>query len=396
MFPTLPLSYCTNVHPGLTVSEVEAGLRRYTGPLNEQVGPLAAGLWLAESVIDELQNAEQLSRLKHTLSDLGLVCYTLNAFPQGNFHSERVKEAVYRPNWSTVERLNYTRNCANALVELMPDGVEGSLSTVPLGFKADDVDEGACIEHIVEMARHLDDLHDDTGKVVRLAIEPEPCCVLETTDETVAFFGRLFNAADRLNVGDAVRRHIGVCYDVCHQSVEFEDVIASIQKLESAGIRIVKVHISCAIESDPADSIQRATLAKFAEPRYLHQTFGRSSGGAIGHVIDLTAEICEKPPMELADAKVWRTHFHVPVDAESVGPLRTTRPDLKRALRAVYRLPYPPHLEIETYTWNVLLDEPAVELVDGLANEVNATRVLLVDATRPEAKPEGTMVSLGS
>lgn len=393
MFPSLPISYCTNVHPGLSVDEVINGLTCYTGPLNERVGPIAAGLWLAEPVIDELADANALSRLRETLSSLGLVCYTLNAFPQGNFHSERVKEAVYRPNWSTDDRLNYTQRCAQTLAQLMPEGIEGSLSTVPLGFKADDVDEAACIERILQLARLLDDLHDDTGRVIRLAIEPEPCCVLETTDETVAFFNRLFEVAESAGIEEAARRHIGVCYDVCHQSVEFEDVVGSIRKLESAGIRIAKVHISCAIESSPDSPEQMHALAQFAEQRYLHQTFARHANGAIGHVRDLVEDTCTNPPSELAGAKTWRTHYHVPVNSEFVGPLSTTRPDLRRALGAVHRLPYAPHLEIETYTWNVLPGEQ-VELVDGLVAEVTSTRQLLEEAQRPEEKPSGQVVSL--
>ena len=105
MFATLPISYCTNVHPGLTVAEVIDRLREYTGPLNKRVGPIAAGLWLAETVVQELAGSSARESFAATLRDLDLVCYTLNAFPQGDFHSESVKEAVYRPDWSTNERL---------------------------------------------------------------------------------------------------------------------------------------------------------------------------------------------------------------------------------------------------------------------------------------------------
>ena len=52
---TLPLSYCTNVHPGRTVSEINAGLSRYTAVASEGLAfPVAAGLWLAASVAQEL------------------------------------------------------------------------------------------------------------------------------------------------------------------------------------------------------------------------------------------------------------------------------------------------------------------------------------------------------
>ena len=396
MFPTLPISYCTNVHPGTTLAEVVDGLRSYTGPLNATAGPVAAGLWLAESVMDELRDAGSRAVLAKTLGDLDLVCYTLNAFPQGNFHQKRVKEDVYRPTWADAARLEYTSQCARVLSELLPDGVEGSLSTVPLGHPADAGEgfEAACVANLLELTRRLDDLHDETGRVVRLAVEPEPCCVLETVPQTCDFFGRLFEAADAAGLSEAAARHLGVCYDVCHHAVEFEDAFDCVRRYRDAGVRINKVHVSCALEADPADAAQRSALAAFAEPRYLHQTFARSRSGEVARVLDLTAEFCDAPPDGFAEAAVWRTHFHVPVNAESVGGLRTTRPELGRALRAVHELPYAPHVEVETYTWGVLPGEKP-DLVAGLSAEVRAAREMVEAASRPAEKPAGPMVTLG-
>ncbi|MFO1093263.1 MAG: metabolite traffic protein EboE [Planctomycetaceae bacterium] len=381
---TLPLSYCTNVHPAQTVADVVAGLDSYSGRVRENCGmPLAAGLWLAAPVIAELRaDQKQTENLRIALTRNGLVCYTLNAFPYGDFHSERVKENVYHPDWTTDARREYTRDCATILAELLLDGVEGSISTVPLGFKGastatDFVDR--CIANLLALARFLDDLHDASGRVIRLAIEPEPLCVLETTPETTAFFSTLFDRAATAGELEIAQRHLGVCYDVCHQSVEFEDVAQSIRDLRSAGVRINKVHITCAVrlEKPAENSAGRAALADFAEPRYLHQTFARSAEGQIVHRTDLDAPLCESPPTEFRDAPEWRIHFHVPVNAESLGPLQTTRGDLRRALKAVAELDYAPHLEVETYTWHVLPGQQRPTLVDGLTAEMQATRDLL-------------------
>ena len=381
MFATLPLSYCTNVHPGLTTDAVIDGLSRYTAPLRQAVGPIAAGLWLPDAVTRDLTaDRSALARLRKCLAESELPVYTLNAFPFGDFHSSVVKDAVYRPDWSDPARLDYTLRCASLLAELMPDGVEGSISTVPLGYKRHDRTrspefEPAAIAALIDCAAELDDLHDETGRVIRLAIEPEPHCVLETTDETVAFFGRLLAAAGESE--PVVRKHIGVCYDVCHQAVEFEDVVASLRRLRDAEIRINKVHLSCAIElTDPTDPTQRDALAAYVEPRYLHQTFAQQADRTVTSRPDLTAELCRSPPPELHDARRWRVHFHVPVDADRIGPLRTTRPDLSRALAAVRSLAYAPHLEVETYTWSVLPGEEP-DLLAGLAAEMRATRRLL-------------------
>ncbi len=385
---SLPLSYCTNVHPGLTVAQVERGLTEFTVPAGQRFGsPLAAGLWLAQPVIRELlTQPDGAKRFAARVAELGLCTYTLNAFPFGDFHSERVKENVYLPDWTQPSRLEYSWDCVRVLAELiratLPAGAEGSLSTVPLGFKtlASATNfEINCIANLIEFARRLARLEAETGQTIRLAIEPEPCCVLETTAETIAFFRRLRDRAASDGALDAVERHLGVCYDVCHQSVEFEDVAESIASLARENIRINKVHITCALQvmNPGSNADAREALAHFVEPRYLHQTFARSPSGEVRRVLDLTTELARTPPSEFATADCWRVHFHVPVDAEKVGPLETTRADLKKALDAVTNLAYAPHLEVETYTWNVLPGGDKPDLATGLARELSATRDLL-------------------
>ncbi len=384
----LPLSYCTNLHPGRTVAEVEDGLTQFTVPARVRFGsPLAAGLWLAQPVIRELlAMPNHVNCFAERVRELGLCTYTLNAFPFGDFHSERVKENVYIPDWTQTSRLEYTWDCARVLAQLicttMPSGTDGSLSTVPLGFKAFSTAadfESNCTRNLIELARRLSRLEMETGQSIRLAIEPEPCCVLESTAETVEFFRRLRGRAANEKTLDAVERYLGVCYDVCHQAVEFEDVTESIATLSRERIRINKVHITCALQvSRPAENVAaREALSHFVEPRYLHQTFARSSSGEVRRIIDLTTDLCRSPDALFANADAWRIHFHVPVDAEQIGPLQTTRAELKQALAAVAKLDDSPHLEVETYTWNVLPGADKPDLVTGLARELSATRSLL-------------------
>lgn len=386
---SLPLSYCTNVHAGRSVAEVEAGLDRYTVAVRERFGqPLAAGLWLARSVTHELTaTPDGLQRFGEGLRRRGLTCHTLNAFPYGDFHSERVKENVYLPDWSQPARRDYTAQCSVVLALLMSDGAEdGSISTLPLGFKGFAHPAGfidACMDNLLAIAHSLAGLRRTTGKTIRLAIEPEPMCVLETTAETVSFFERLFARADSLGIGDAARTHLGMCYDVCHQAVEFEEPAECVAAIDRAGVRINKVHVSCALQLDrPAENEEgRAALRRYVEPRYLHQTTARGSDGTVLRFVDLDATFCADPPLEFRDADCWRVHFHVPVDAECIGPLATTRPDLRKALTAVARLDYAPHLEVETYTWEVMPGRQAVDLAEALANEMSAARAM-VEAAR--------------
>ena len=382
-FSPHPVSYCTNVHPGQTVDEVLAGLQQFTAPVRKRTGELAAGLWLARPVVTELLDDEsQLEALDRCLQDSELSCYTLNTFPYGNFHDARVKENVYLPDWTDDRRWFYTQDCARVLARLLPSGVEGSLSTVPLGFKGFDYTDDfveQCTQPLIELARFLEALESETGRTIRLAIEPEPYCLLETTDETLQFFDLLLARAADDGSLESVRKHIGVCYDICHQAVEFEDVADSIHRLDEAGIRLAKIHISSAVrlENPAEDEAARQALDRYLEPRYLHQTLGRNNDGQIVRMIDLTEDLALNPSGDFLQADEWRVHFHVPVDAESLGPLGTTRNSIRSALSAVKELDYAPHLEVETYTWEVLPDGESTPLVEGLTAEILATRELL-------------------
>ena len=380
---SLPLGYCTNVHPGRSLQEVVAGLDRFAVPIQTRLGrPIAVGLWLAAPVMQEIRRNPALAGcLVHGLPDRGLACYTMNAFPYGDFHSSRVKEKVYLPDWSAPERLEYTVQCAQFLTTCLPDSAEGSISTLPLGFKAAAVPpdfDRQCLDQLIELARQLAALQEQTGKTVRIAIEPEPFCRIETTPEAVAFFQRLWKRSADVGCEAVVREHLGLCYDVCHQAVEFEDAGESIAAFSAAGVRIVKVQISCAIEcpSPASDPAVRQALLNYVEPRYLHQTMAKGGEGTVHRASDLTPELVQSPPPAFAEATPWRVHFHVPVDAETIGPLRTTRSELKTAFAAIARLAETPHLEVETYTWEVLPGE-SPDLVAGLSREIEATTELI-------------------
>ncbi|MFK7817677.1 MAG: metabolite traffic protein EboE [Planctomycetaceae bacterium] len=392
------ISYCTNVHAGRTVAEVDSGLDEFTVKVREQSGrPLAAGLWLARSVVSELLAEDgAVERFRDRLIERDLPCYTLNTFPFGDFHSERVKENVYLPDWSTKARRQYTVDCATVLASLLPEGVEGSMSTLPLGGRMNTPDDPAnfhqnCFQQLVQTAQSLKAIFEETGKLIRLAVEPEPCCEMSSIpDQAVPLFRRLREYAADQNALDEVNRYIGLCFDVCHQAVEFEDVAASIDLLVENEIRINKVHISNAIElQNPETNLEgRSALVRFVEPRYLHQTFAKTSDGRLLTRTDLESKDVLRQPSDYTDfdrVPAWRVHFHVPVNAEELGPLKTTRTELRRAISRVEKLDYAPHLEIETYTWEVLPDGKFVELVTGLCQEIEATHELLAEARNRDA-----------
>jgi sugar phosphate isomerase/epimerase len=380
---SLPLGYCTNVHPAQTLAALLDGLDRYTVPVMRRVGrPLAAGLWLARPVVDEvLCTADGVARLAAALAERGLTTYTLNAFPYGDFHAPRVKHQVYFPDWTSRERLSYTEHCATVLAGLLPEGGDGSISTLPLGYKwpgqPQHISEAA--DQLTRCALTLARIAADTGRTIRLAIEPEPFCRIETTAEAVAFFDVLWGAASARGAEAAVREHIGVCYDVCHQAVEFEDPAASVAALARAGVRVNKVQVSCAIELDrPAENAAGlAALRRYVEPRYLHQVYARLPGGRTVGTADLSTDFLSDPGPEFLAADAWRVHFHIPVDVDRIEPLGTTRAAIAPTLAAVAGLDYAPHVEVETYTWTVLPGDGPPDLVTGLARELDATQKLV-------------------
>jgi sugar phosphate isomerase/epimerase len=352
------LTYCTNIHAGESWPDIRASLEGFLPAIKAEVSPgapIGVGLRLSGIAADALASPDALAELKAFLDREGLYVFTLNAFPYGPFHGTRVKEEVYQPDWTTPERLRFTNLAADIQARLLPDGMAGSVSTVPGTFKplatpgAVDRIADAMLQHCA----HLVELERRTGKRITLAVEPEPYCFLETIEETIAFWQeRLLPAAAASGLGeDAVRRHLGVCYDVCHAAVEYEDPVGSLEALARAGIRVTKLQLSAAIRVPVVDSNTEALLRPFDVGVYLHQTIERRDGRLTRHP-DLG------PAFEALRAGQaggeWRVHCHVPVFLHRYGELRSTQDFLAEILAWCRRHHVSDHLEAETYTWDVL------------------------------------------
>ncbi|NUT49078.1 MAG: metabolite traffic protein EboE [Saccharothrix sp.] len=345
----MTLSYCTNVHPAEDLPGVLAQLDRYAVPVRERLGAeLGVGLWLSARVARTLaEDEESRAGLREALAARGLVVRTLNAFPYGGFHEEVVKHRVYHPDWSTVARRDYTLDCATVLADLLPEGGAGSISTLPLAWRHPWTpdDHTTALTRLAETAAALRALAERTGRTVRLAVEPEPGCVIDDVADAV-----------RLLAGQVDAEFVGVCLDTCHLAVSFADPVAAVRSITGAGLRVVKVQASAALElPDPTHA--ETALGAFAEPRYLHQV--RTAGG--GAVDDLPEAFTVLPRDE-----PWRVHFHVPLHADPPAPLRSTTDVLRQALREVGP---GADVEVETYTWSVL-PGGVEDLAGGIAAEL--------------------------
>ena len=291
--PPIHLMYCLNVHSGESWQEVFAGIRVKALAVRERVAfgkPFALGLRLGAAAAQELARPEPLAEFKNFLQEHDLYVTAINGFPYGRFHGVGVKEQVYRPDWTTDERLEYTLLLARLLAELLPSGAAGSISTVPVSFRTwvqDDSARQAVRSRLLALGRELGRLYDSTGRRIHVGLEPEPACCLETTEETVAFFNELFRAAPALGFDENVlRRHLGVCLDTCHLAVGFEDPAAALDRFKAEGLRISRIQLSAAPKVQGWEQAEEA-LSKFDEPTYLHQVTARFPDGTLKKWTDL-------------------------------------------------------------------------------------------------------------
>ncbi|HMP80025.1 MAG TPA: metabolite traffic protein EboE [Pirellulaceae bacterium] len=357
----ISFGYCTNVYPGITLADVLANIERFGRDTREvtQGGKdnCPIGLWLAESAVNELSDPKCIEQLQQVLSQFGLTAQTFNGFPQQDFHQPVVKHRVYQPNWTDTSRLAFTCKLADILAQLLEEGQTGTISTLPIAWgqprlSISEIEFAA--RQLLAFAECADRIYATTGRTIRLCLEPEPGCMLQVSGDVVSFL----NDYVLRHCGNEtqVRRHLAICHDVCHAAVMFEAQADAIARYLNAGWDIAKVQISSALAVDFSNRSQAEVsalvthLARFAEPRYLHQTCVNGN------------ELFEDLPIAIERAPrvgTWRTHFHVPIFARELpGGLATTQADIGRCVAALLPNADQIHWEIETYAWQVLPDPP--------------------------------------
>ena len=376
----MQLGYCTNVHAGSNLTTTQANLLKYACNVKKQFSPdapMGVGLWLAAPAAASLQDQSQLADFREWLEQQELVPFTLNGFPYGNFHSEVVKHEVYKPTWFSRDRLTYTTNLVDALHGLLPEGMEGSISTLPIAWDRKSMTPAQWVQtsqQLLQLCRYLHQLEQETGRLIYVCLEPEPGCVLDIAKDIIDLFTERLLPFDDDNI---VTRYLRICHDVCHSAVMFESQADVLNRYQQLGIRIGKVQISSAVRVN-FDSIapeQRSAalkqLAHFDEPRYLHQTSVQEPSGETRFYEDLNLAL--DTVTQTTDLKsTWSIHFHVPVYLPSLGLLGTTQTDILECLRACKSMPELKHYEVETYAWNVLPKEHQVDnLASGIAEEMN-------------------------
>ncbi|MCF7763265.1 MAG: metabolite traffic protein EboE [Verrucomicrobia bacterium] len=349
----LHLAYSTNIHRGENWDETFAGLEQYTLKVRDQVcptEPYAIGLRLGDLASRELSEPATLSRFQKWLEQHNCYVFTVNGFPYGRFHGGRVKEQVYVPDWTTCERLEYTKRLFDLLAQLVPPGVEGSVSTSPCSFKEFIQSHGqvkAMRDNLWRCIDHIAALSESTGKPLHLGLEPEPLCFLETSQETVDFFDQM--RADRPQ-DSSINRFLGMNYDTCHLAVEFEEPAEALARLAAHEVKISKLHFSSALKVQ-ANSEVRQALTSFVDDVYLHQVVSRGPDSSLTRYRDLDEALARTKASE----DEWRIHFHIPLPSPPTGLFGNTADHILGVMDHLKQNPtLCSHLEIETYTWEVM------------------------------------------
>jgi len=373
------LSYCTNIHPGESWDDTFSAIQTYTPRVKEllKAEKFGIGLRLSNEAIFGW-NETRLDNFKHWLQQEGMYVFTINGFPYGDFHHVRVKDRVHHPDWLSRERVDYTVRLVNILAKLLPADSDGGISTSPVSYRFwhRDINQAMqdAIAHFMQVTDTMIRMEKETGKYIHIDIEPEPDGILENSSEFIHFYNDfllklgvpILQKMGWENAEEKIRRHVQCCYDVCHFAVEFEEGGEVIDQLEAEGIGIGKMQISAALRAslDRGPASVYDALEEFEEDTYLHQAVGKK-GDQLYKYRDLDELLRERPELDEV-----RSHFHVPIFINEYGLLHSTQDAIRKVLSKWSEKPFSRHLEVETYTWNVLPPDLVEQLPVSIAREL--------------------------
>ena len=387
------LTYCTNIHPGERWSEVQESLQTYLPPIREALSPdqpFGIGLRLSNLATEDILTGNQLECFGAWLAENNYYVFTMNAFPYGGFHRQRVKDEVHQPDWTTPERLHYTLRAFDVLAKLLPSGMEGGISTSPLSYKLWHTDRAAldtvrkqATHQLAQVAEYLYRLRQTTGKLLHLDLEPEPDGLLENTQEVIDYFNKWLlpqgipYLQQQLGISPdeaerCLRTHLQLCYDVCHFAVGYEHPREVFARWQQEGINIGKIQISAALQAELPASVAarqpaRQAFESLVESTYLHQVVARTADHQLIRYNDLPNALRH---INEPQVRAWRTHFHVPIFVSEYGALAATQSDIQEVLTILREEPLTQHLEVETYTWEVLPAAIRTGLAESIIREL--------------------------
>jgi hypothetical protein len=399
------LTYCSNIHQGEKWSEHFAKLKESIPVIKKKISPVepfGIGLRLANSASLELRKQENFEEFKNWLAENDCYVFTMNGFPYGGFHNTVVKDQVHAPDWLSPDRVAYTIRLAQILASLLPEGVDGGISTSPLSYKFWHKEDSlpstfeTATFNLLQVVDQLIRIKRATGKLIHIDIEPEPDGLLGNGKQFLQWYMQYLlplgipYVQERYSINEdeassMIREHIQLCYDVCHFAVGFEDHAHMIEEIRSLGIKTGKIQISAALKSTLPENIKDRTpfidaFKKFNEPVYLHQVVAMQKDGNLLDYPDLAVALNDALNPEVVE---WRAHYHVPLFISSYGVLQSTQADIRKVLSIHDHNMFTFHLEVETYTWDVLPDDMRLPVNDSIIREMQ----WVIDIIRHESTP---------
>ncbi|TGL75642.1 metabolite traffic protein EboE [Leptospira jelokensis] len=390
------LTYCTNIHPGESWVDHFQELRIHLPLIKKEISPnqpMGIGLRLSNEASLSLIEENQLLEFQNWLEQESFYVIGINGFPYGGFHTDVVKEAVYQPDWSDQNRIEYTQRLFTILMELLPANEEGGVSTVPLSYLYFDtnvndrnVRKSKSTEQIIQTLLTLIRIQKATGKTLHLDIEPEPDgmlgCFLDwviwyTSDLLPAAFPVLMDefGFDSQSAEEQTKNHIRLCLDVCHLAVTYEVNPFLFSELKRLGIKVGRIQVSSALKVKFQENVGELlhSLKPFDEKKYLHQVVAITKDGEKRSYRDLNLAL-DAGANRLDE---WRIHFHVPIFLETYGTFLSTQEELKLVLTEHKKDHLSHILEVETYTWNVLPKNSQLPIDKSIIRELKWLRSFL-------------------
>ncbi|MDQ6479705.1 metabolite traffic protein EboE [Dyadobacter sp. LHD-138] len=384
------LTYCSNIHPGEKWDDHFKALQENIPYIRQQLAPgqpFALGLRIANEASIELSKPERLAEFKNWLAEQNVYVTVINGFPYGGFHATRVKDDVHTPDWTTADRVEYTKRLFTILSQILPVDTEGGVSTPPLSYrlwwKTEEAKRNTidiATKHILAIIDHLITIEKESGKVMHLHIEPEPDGILDNTVDFVNWY-----RDDLLPAGiaylkekygysaeqgkETVLHYIRLCYDICHAAVAFEEPGDILKRINEVGIKVGRIQVSSALKVDFSKDpqVKYEAIKAFDEPVYLHQVVAQTADGGKKYYPDIPEALAD---YQEGEQKEWRVHFHVPLFIASYGALDSTRDAIVKTLAIHKEKPFAPCLEVETYTWGVLPEDMQKPIGESIVREM--------------------------
>jgi hypothetical protein len=302
---------------------------------------------------------------------------------------------VHTPDWLTEDRVAYTNRLFSILDSLLPEGMDGGVSTNPISYRRwfqtpeqFQAAKKSGTENMLRVVENLIQIHNNTGKILHLDVEPEPDGILETGDEFIHWFENdllktgIPLISKKLNISseeaeELIRQHLRLCYDVCHFAIGYEPHQKIIQQLLQRKIKIGRIQISAALKAwmDTKNKNEiKKIFAQFNEPVYLHQVVAKKNDEKIIRYADLPEALADQQDDSV---KEWRAHFHVPVFLKNFGLLTSTQDEIIEVLTMQKNNPFTQHLEVETYTWEVLPQDLKLPVQESICRELKWVQQVL-------------------